>query len=250
MIPAQFLFDAELHAEAERFSRSVTEASVTASAGLRDFAEAYLDLLKRRGLPPVLRCYPSIQLASGKYFDFSDIKNSPMDPEDMAHALSKITRCNGHTIGTPLYVIAQHCVLGSRAAPKGYKFEFLMHDAHEFVVGDCTTPFKQLMPDFKRYEVPIEQELRRRFLLPLDMTDTAKAIDMRMAATEKRDVMPADEPGDRWEMLDGIEPYDIIIDPWPPEVAKKRWLAEFNVLWPEHQRNVAADLTTFEGAST
>lgn len=240
MIPEAFQYDADLHTEAKRFASYLRDDSVVASEGQRDLARAYLDLLERRGLPPTLKCYPSIQLASGAYFDFSDIANSPMNPEDIASALSKIARCNGHTLGDIGVPIAQHCVIGSRAAPKGYKFEVLMHDAPEFVMGDMTTPLKQLMPDFLRIEHEVEREMRRRYLLPHPMSKEAKAVDLRMAATEKRDVMPKDPPGDEWDTIKGIKPYDLIIEPWPAQVARDRWLAEFNLLWPEHKQAVEA----------
>lgn len=246
----QFGYDAEMHREAVSLAEITRLAQQAGRLNAADFqvklARAYEDLLARRGLPPTLKCYPSIQLASGKYFDFSDIANSPMDPYDIASALSKIARCNGHTLGDIAVPIAQHCCIGSDAAPRRIKFEVLMHDAPEFVMGDMTTPLKQLMPDFLHIEDEVEVEMRRRFLLPHPMSREAKAVDLRLAATEKRDVMPPDPPGDEWDTIKGIEPYDLIIEPWPAPVARDRWLDRFNRLWPAHQLQVQrwAALTT------
>jgi hypothetical protein len=152
----------------------------------------------------------------------------------MAHSLSKVARCNGHTTGELAVSVAQHCVLSCRAAPFGFKFEALMHDAAECVTGDITTPLKQLLADFIRIEKNIEHSIRGQYLLPLDMTKDAKAVDLRMAATEKRDVMPKDPEGDEWETIKGIA-LRHLIDPWEPGVAKARWLDAFKLLWPAHK---------------
>lgn len=228
-------YDSELHEFAAKHANFVAHESVTSGWYAQRLALAYLDLLDKRGLPPKLKCTPTIQLATGEYFNFLDPDSTPISPEAMAHSLSKIARCNGHTIGELALPVAQHCVLSAIAAPSGYKFEALMHDAAECVTGDVTTPLKQLLGDFKRIEKNIEHSLRRTYLLPLDMTSEAKAVDLRMAATEKRDVMPNDDNGE-WETIRGIEPYDTPIEPWEPGYAKARWLEAFNILWPVHQK--------------
>jgi hypothetical protein len=230
-----YQYDEALHAFAKRHAEYVANDSVVAGEYSRDLARAYLDLLEKRGLPPKLKCYPSIQLATGEYFDFLNPDATPISPEAMAHSLSKVARCNGHTTGELSVSVAQHCVLSCRAAPNGFKFEALMHDAAECVTGDITTPLKQLLSDFIRIEKNIEFSIRSQYLLPLDMTKDAKAVDLRMAATEKRDVMPKDPEGDEWETIKGIVPYDMLIDPWEPGVAKARWLDAFNTLWPAHK---------------
>lgn len=231
-----YQYDEELHTFAKRHAEYVANDFIVAGEYSRNLARAYLDLLEKRGLPPKLKCYPSIQLATGEYFDFLDPDSTPISPEAMAHSLSKVARCNGHTLGDLAVSVAQHCVLSARAAPSGFKFEALMHDAAESVTGDITTPLKQLLADFKRIEKNIEHSIRGFYLLPLDMTKDAKAVDLGMAATEKRDVMPNDPEGDEWEMIRGIEPYPFVIEPWEPAVAKQRWLDAFNILWPAHQQ--------------
>jgi hypothetical protein len=135
-----YQYDEALHAFAKRHAEYVANDSVVAGEYSRDLARAYLDLLEKRGLPPKLKCYPSIQLATGEYFDFLNPDATPISPEAMAHSLSKVARCNGHTTGELSVSVAQHCVLSCRAAPSGFKFEALMHDAAECVTGDITTP--------------------------------------------------------------------------------------------------------------
>ena len=236
-----YQYDAELHEFAKRHAEYVANDSVVAGQYARDLARAYLDLLGKRGLPPTLKCYPSIQLATGEYFDFLNPDSTPISPEAMAHSLSKVARCNGHTTGVLAVSVAQHCVLAARAAPTGFKFEALMHDAAECVTGDITTPLKQLLGDFKRIEKNIEASIRERWLLPVEMSKTAKDVDLRMAATEKRDVMPKDLEGGEWETIRGVVPLDICIDPWEPGVARARWLHAFANLWPAHRDLKAAE---------
>lgn len=194
------------------------------------YSSAYLDLLAWRDLPPDPRtfvCYPSIQLRSGAYYDFTN----PPDilASDIAAGL-RISRFNAHTRGD-LYTVAQHCVLGTGYAPDHLKFPFLMHDAPESVYNDMTTPLKQLLPDYKKVTKRVDAKFAQQFHLPLKMPCEIKEIDLRMAATEKRDLMPV---GAYWPFLDDIEPFPESITPWSPQLAMSRWLEMFEDLWPQH----------------
>jgi len=245
-------YDPDLHKTANEVAgcvREFGEAGLESSA-IKALADAYLDLLEKRGLPPKLFIEPSIQLCSGRYFNFLDPDATPVTPEEIAHALGNVARCAGHTIFDMPVPVGQHCVLASRAAPAPFKFEALMHDAVEAFTGDVTTPLKQCLADFKRIEKYCEHSVRRQYLLPLEMSPEVKAIDVRMACTEKRDCLPPDPPGEGWEMLEGIDPYEIIITPWSAKQAKTRWLAEFNALWPEHMaRNLPRESDQREDAA-
>jgi len=231
-----FAFDTDLHDAARAFAEHSCQSPLPEGNYTGMLARAYLDLVEWRGLPEPLKCYPSIQLISGGFFDFLDPDASPIFPEDIAHALSKIARYNGHTVGDLSYSVAQHCVLASRNAPDGFKFEALMHDAPEYVTGDMTTPLKQLLPDFKRIEERVEHAIARRFGLPRGMSAEVKLVDIRMAATEKRDLMP---PGEDWAYLEGVEPYEDLIEVWPSAVARVGWLVAFEQLWHEHHKAAA-----------
>lgn len=66
---------------------------------------------------------------------------------DVAESLSRICRCSGNMLGNA-YSVAQHSVIGADALMEetggderlaGY---FLLHDAHEFITGDLTSPFQ------------------------------------------------------------------------------------------------------------
>lgn len=68
---------------------------------------------------------------------------------EIANALSKIPRFNGKNVGVALSV-AQHCVMGAQAILNegGTRVEaalFLLHDAHEWAIGDQIRPVQKLI---------------------------------------------------------------------------------------------------------
>lgn len=235
-------YDPVLHAAARQTSLGVLrhweESPYGDSAPTRAevlLAQMYLDLLERRGTPPSnLKGYPSIQLVTGNFFDFLNPDSTPVNPEVIARAGSKICRCTGQILGDEIYSIIQHMCHASDAAPKPLKFKALMHDAHEVVVGDMATPLKMICPDYKIVETRAAHSFARTYSLPLDFESEVKEIDLRMAATEKRDIMP---PGE-WKMLAGIEPYDFRIVPWSPQKSYQEWLLRFYPLFSEHLAQV------------
>lgn len=232
-------YDETLHESAKLYAELMTDPAVEFSMdaasnvnALHDLSNAYLDLLAKRGLPPKIKYEAMIQLESGNWYDFLNPDSTPLTPRDIASGLSKTSRCAGQTFGEYGVPVAQHCVLAAEQAPPGFKLEALMHDGIESVMGDCCTPLKQCLPDWKRVEQNCEHSLRRFYHLPLEMSHEVKLVDIRLAATEKRDLL-ANNPGDEWPMLEGIEGYVFTMTPWPAPVAKKRWLEAYQQLWSE-----------------
>lgn len=179
--------------------------------------------------PKHLKYIPAIQTVSGGYFNFMDPDASVIHPEDIAHALSRIARFNGHTLGNIPYNVAQHSVHACEQALPGYKFEALMHDAPEYVLGDVASPLKQLLPDYHRLEQIAHTAIARKFDLPVLMSEEVKLVDTRMLVTEKRDLMPVDPPGSgiEWDALKHCKPYDFTVNPWTPSESRDRWLELF-----------------------
>jgi hypothetical protein len=68
--------------------------------------------------------------------------------EDIAYALSRISRYNGHTAGEYPYSVGQHSLWCARIAVKHWHvsastaLKVLMHDAHEAYTGDIIRPIK------------------------------------------------------------------------------------------------------------
>ncbi|TIT07964.1 MAG: hypothetical protein E5W74_24775 [Mesorhizobium sp.] len=85
----------------------------------------------------------------GSAFDLVDPKPSDISFADMANTLSKLARFNG-LYRCPAYSVAQHSVMGADALYRetgdgvaaGY---FLLHDGHEYALGDITRPTVDLI---------------------------------------------------------------------------------------------------------
>lgn len=164
-----------------------------------------------------------LQTASGRSF-------WPLDPmvedvflSDIAHALSNICRFNGHC--REFYSVAQHSVLVSRNVPFQLKGWGLMHDAAEAYVTDVPRPLKRLLPEFKSMESAVEKIVFEAFKLFGPMNPEVKRIDMAMLATEAEQIML--EPPTDWHLPE--LPLPIRIEPWPPAVAKRIFLQEFDL---------------------
>lgn len=75
--------------------------------------------------------------------------------EDIAHALSLLTRANGHC--RHFYSVAQHSIACCREArSRGYSARVqlgcLLHDASESYISDITRPVKINLPEYTEIE--------------------------------------------------------------------------------------------------
>jgi hypothetical protein len=183
-----------------------------------------------------------IVLSSGNYYDFESPETSQITLEDYAWGLASFNRFAGHVIdrGTgqrTIYTICQHVVLTSLVAPKRLRYQALMHESGATVCGDMTASLKRICPDFEKIEKRCESSINRQFGVPeLSEKDRAiiKRLDLRMLATEKRDLLPASVRDDSWECLDGIRPFKMKIVPWPPTVAIHQFLIRYDQLRDDH----------------
>lgn len=176
-----------------------------------------------------------IQTYTGKKFSFNysslsfGVMFANFDIVDIAHALSNLCRFNGHC--RKFYSVAQHSVLCSLYCQK-YPLTALLHDAAEAYVGDVSKPLKKHLNSetFSQLEDDILDDILWYFGNDNDcagLPDEIKEVDMRMLATEKRDLMF--NSGD-WASLTGYEPYPEIIEPWKPKKAKRLFLARYEEL--------------------
>ncbi|WP_202615455.1 hypothetical protein [Rhizobium deserti] len=172
---------------------------------------------------------PTILLGSGTYFDFEDPESSEITIEDIAYGLAFEGRCAGQCYSRLLqrrvfYSVAQHCVLMSLMVPPELQLQALMHEAGEAVCGDMTAPLKSLNPSFKAIEKRCEAAILQRFGITMTDLVALKHHDIRMLATERRDLLLW--RGEKWSLTD-IEPYDFHITPWTPEQAAEAFLARY-----------------------
>jgi uncharacterized protein len=147
---------------------------------------------------------PTIQCASGKYFDFLNPAGSHICIEDIAHALSHINRFTGHT-RVP-YSVAQHSYVVSCIVPYKDALAALLHDAAEAYLGDVSSPLKQLLPEYKVIERRVHAAIFERFGLDPELPASVKEADLIALSTERRDLMPNTDPHDAWDVLTEVRP--------------------------------------------
>lgn len=182
---------------------------------------------------------PTILLGSGGYFDFEDPENSPITIEDVAYGLAYTCRFAGQCFSRVLrrrvfYSVAEHCVRMSSEVPVALAYDALMHELGEPVCGDMTGPLKSLCPDYKRIEKRCEAAGMKRFGVTMSDPDTIKLYDLRMLATERRDLL--NWHGEDWSANHRAEPFAFEIIPWDADAAAAEFLRRFYELAPEAVR--------------
>ena len=173
---------------------------------------------------------------SGLQFDLLQPKADAVRTTDIAHALARLCRFNGHVENH--YSVAEHSLRVARLVPAQHRLAALLHDATEAYVGDMVRPLKQVMPNYQH----IEQSIWRAICSHLDLDPVlpkcVHQADMIMLATERRDLMPP-HPG-QWDCLDGITPLQERITPMTAQHAKWAFHAQLmELLATTHRAKVA-----------
>lgn len=177
---------------------------------------------------------PTILLGSGTYFDFENPEAAELTIEDVAYSLAFQSRFTGQCVSRRTgkrvyYPIAQHCVIMAGYAEPGHKMAALMHEVGEATCGDMSSPLKSKCPDYKTIEKRCEAAGLSRFGINILAPAYIKHLDLRMLATEQRDLMPSN--GETWEMVGGCHPFDAEIFPWEePHVAAETFLETYHHL--------------------
>ncbi|WP_226019966.1 HD family hydrolase [Serratia symbiotica] len=165
-----------------------------------------------------------IQTLSGKKFNYLNATVDDIEIEDIATALSHLCRFCGHL--PEFYSVAQHSVLCSQLVPPMFAFEALMHDAAEAYCQDIPAPLKALLPDYRQIEAFVDELIRFKFNLPITPSPDVKYADLKMLATERRDLDISDD--DPWPMLEDITPSDeILVSPVNPNQARSMFMQRF-----------------------
>ncbi|WP_282129377.1 hypothetical protein [Roseobacter litoralis] len=168
------------------------------------------------------------------YFDLQNPNPAEIHLSDIARGLSRECRYNGH--GREFYSVAEHsvnCVLLFNRYSSGDIFtdpflrdiasDILMHDAHEYVCKDQTSPLKRLIaPLYNPIADRIQAAISARFNLAECAPEWVKRVDIEMLAAEKLDLMP-DAPDD-WPVLANITAPEIFIWCHYPEVAEANFV--------------------------
>jgi len=78
------------------------------------------------------------------------------------------------------------------------------------------------LPFYHQLERHLLGLIAERFGISRSRPASVAAIDLRLLATERRELMPPDE--EVWECLEGVEPLADRIDPWSAQIAEQRFL--------------------------
>lgn len=162
------------------------------------------------------------------YFEGEDTKNNILDIREIASALSKICRYNGHC--HRFYSVAEHSIHVSKRVSKKNAMWGLLHDAAEAYIGDITTELKQKLSKFIEIEKSISKQIGSVFNLD-DLTPTIykdiKNADIRMLATEKLQLMSRYKQVE-WPCLQNIKPYDdLVLSYLEPTEGEAKFLSRF-----------------------
>ena len=165
-----------------------------------------------------------IQTFTRRHFTPLDPKPGDVDIRDIAHSLSLQCRFNGHC--RTFYCVADHSVRVSRIVPDHDALWGLMHDAAEAYLTDLPRPVKRQLTVFGDIEDKVLEVIAEVFGLQWPMPDSVHEADLRLLATEARDLMnvrPLDWGIDCETLQDTIEPLT-------PVEAEQAFLSRFNEL--------------------
>lgn len=153
----------------------------------------------------------------------------PLDPRpedilltDIAAALAKLCRYNGHT--RIFYSVAEHSVLVARAAPAAVRMEALLHDASEAYLADVPRPLKRHLAGYAEAEDRVMRAVARQFRLAWPLPAEVKRIDEAILADEREQLM-ADPPAPWHEREPRL---GIRIKGWTPQEAEREFLLAFH----------------------
>lgn len=194
-------------------------------------------------------------LGNGRQCDLRNPRPDDVDFKEMAEHLAKEARYNGSTPGV-FYSVAEHCVRGARAIVRqvgDYNLAayFLLHDGHEYVLKDDTTPKKAAIAQeaherfgvlaehiiaafgsiTERHDAAIYQAAGLEWPCSDAIAASIKKWDLVMLVTEWRDLMKGREHPN-WSAYSQITPLREVIKPWPWEVAQSRFYEECRILLP------------------
>ena len=172
---------------------------------------------------------------SGIIFDLDAPRADMVRWDDVAEALAKLCRFNGHCEGH--YSVAEHSVRVGALLPPKRAIYGLLHDAHEAYLGDLIAPLKELLradtDAYDKIERRIDNVIWEAAGLPPPNGSLATAIkraDRVMLATERRDLVQEGDIPRPWTRIEGVKPAPGPIDGLPWEDAKTAWLRHFE-LW-------------------
>jgi hypothetical protein len=170
-----------------------------------------------------------IQTYTGRQFHPLRPRISTIHIVDIAHHLAGIRRYTGAT--NRYYSVGEHCChiarqLQFESSDCSLALAGLLHDASEAYTNDMSRPLKTRpeMERFRAVERYIQELIYTKYNLPVLEDPRVKLADMRMYATEVRDLMQPQHP--EWIITE--EPYGFEVkQPWPEHHVRATFLRLF-----------------------
>lgn len=187
-----------------------------------------------------------LQTATGGVIDILHPTPGQISIEDIAIGLSNVARYAGQTQG--FYSVAMHSAHMAEemlnrpwpdsACNRTLARQALLHDAAEAYIGDLASPVKALLPGYKEVEARIMAAVWERFNLPHTPPTLILAADLRMRATEVRDLFVLRTAEARQLWADLPEPYAVRVRCHTPTAAYAAFVtgARDLGLWPENDK--------------
>jgi len=177
----------------------------------------------------------SIETYTGRFVCFTRPRPEQIDFRDIAWALSRLARFNGHTQGEHPYTVAQHSVWVAyvaqhyMGADKQTTLQALFHDAHEAYMGDITTPLKSVTVLKNQIEIIAERlqtAIHGSMNIPILEPDSSGAgivseADRYALAVEARHLMTS--TGKDWPDSNDV-PQELFELFWTPMQASKAYI--------------------------
>jgi hypothetical protein len=150
--------------------------------------------------------------------------------EDIAATLARLCRFGGRLReDVDHYSVAQHSVWVSHAVPPEHALSGLLHDCSEAILGDCTSPLKELLPEFRILEQAWLAVLLPRFGVAATLPACVHEADLRALMTERRDLLAPHQ--DDWSVEAEPDPIPIVV-PWSAYRSRLLFLARWKELDP------------------
>lgn len=151
---------------------------------------------------------------TGKIFDYKNINKDSICVDDVIHSISNLNRFVGHS--SRPYSVGEHTLWCALMAHKlGYTTRqillTLIHDFEEAYTGDCPTPLKELLPEFKEIAKKVEHAIYEHLEIEPPTEEEhalVKRVDATMLVVEMRDLTLHDFE----EFIDEHTYEDIIFD--------------------------------------
>lgn len=188
-----------------------------------------------------------LQTANRRKWSLLNPSPDMVDWSEVAHALSHLCRFTGHT--RTFYSVAEHsCKVWEMATlmsddPRVH-LHALLHDGHEFVLGDITTPLqtalRAMSPGFRQHWSDLKARTDRAIFAAAGLTDADLAAsanlvhhaDMAVLMREREVFLGA--PPEPWDAhLEAIPPAPVTPRGWTPEQARSEFLRRLRPLLAE-----------------